>query len=220
MRLVGRRSGTKQGMRLRNDVRDYGPVSKVLHWLTAAAVAGQFAVGWIMEPEDAALDRETDRIDQLEEQGEEQAERQGEAAEERFENEIDRLEDELNAREDNYVADAFSGMWSRDALNDGLSLPEVHVLLGLSIVVLGLLRVIWRAAAGLPPWADHLGQGERRLEAWLEKLLLALLIAAGHDWLPLHVTAQVVFLAVIALHVGLVLKHTIVRPNRHLARML
>jgi cytochrome b561 len=35
-----------------------------------------------------------------------------------------------------------------------------------------------------------------------------------------HVTAQVVFLGVIALHIGLVLKHTVVRRHRHLARML
>ena len=38
--------------------------------------------------------------------------------------------------------------------------------------------------------------------------------------LPVHVTAQMVFLAVIALHAGLVLKHTVVRRHRHLERML
>jgi cytochrome b561 len=34
------------------------------------------------------------------------------------------------------------------------------------------------------------------------------------------VTAQLLLLAVIACHVGLVLKHTAVRRHRHLARML
>jgi cytochrome b561 len=90
--------------------------------------------------------------------------------------------------------------------------------------------VIWRKVGGLPSWADHLGQYERRLEGWMEKILLALLfvvpatglilIAAGVGWLPLHVTVQVMFLVVIAVHVGLVLNHTVVRRHRHLARML
>ena len=82
----------------------------------------------------------------------------------------------------------------------------------------------------LPPWADHLSEGERRLEASLEKALLTLLfivpgtglllIVVGDDWLPLHIAAQLAMLAAIALHVGLVVKHTIVRRHRHLARML
>jgi hypothetical protein len=48
-------------------------------------------------------------------------------------------------------------------------------------------------------------------------------IGAGDDWLVLHVAAQAVLLAAIAMHVGLVLRHTRhtpVRRNRHLARML
>ena len=64
----------------------------------------------------------------------------------------------------------------------------------------------------------------------LEKVLLGslvavpvtglLLVATGDDWLPLHVAAQIVFLAAIAGHVGLVLRHTVLRPNRHLSRMV
>src|ERR1700754_3434054 len=95
------------GMQLRNDQLGYGVISKVLHWLTVVAIVVQFGVGLTMGADEAAFDREKDRIDQLEEQGEEQAEHDGEAAEERFENEIDRLEDELDVREDNYVAAAF-----------------------------------------------------------------------------------------------------------------
>lgn len=104
------------------------------------------------------------------------------------------------------------------------------MLLGLSIIVLGLMRLLWRQTTPLPPWAEHLRAGERRLEGSLEKLLLALLVvvpasglllvAGGEDWLPVHVAAQLVFLAAIAGHVGLVLRHTVLRRNRHLARML
>jgi cytochrome b561 len=215
--------------RLRNGPHGYGPVTKVLHWLTVAVIVAQFAVGAAMGADEDALDREKDRIDALEEEGEERAEQQGEAAEERFENEIDRLEDELDAREDNYVGDAFGDIAAGDALDGGLALPELHALFGLSLIVLGVLRIGWRAVGGLPPWADHLSAGERRLESALEKLLLTMLfvvpatglflIVAGDDWLALHVAAQVVLLAAIAVHVGLVLKHTVVQRNRHLSRM-
>lgn len=217
-------------IRLRNGANGYGIGSKFLHWSTVAVIVAQFAVGATMAEDDEALDREKDRIDALEDRGEEQAERQGEAAEERFENEIDRLEDQLDAREENYVADAFGDIFSGTAVDDGLALPEIHVLLGLSLIVLAVLRVLWRAVAGLPPWAEHLSTGERTLESALEKLLLTLLfvvpatglllIAGGHDLLWVHIAAQVALLLTIAVHVGLVLKHTVVRRNRHLSRML
>jgi cytochrome b561 len=216
--------------RLRNGGHGYGIVSKVLHWLTVIAVVAQFTVGWSMEADDAVFDREKDRIDALEDAGEDRAEQQGEAAEERFEAGIDRLEAELDTREDHYVGDSASGLLTGDGFTDGLSLPEVHVLLGFTLILLALTRVLWRRVGGLPPWADHLGAGERRLESALEKALLTMLFVVpvtglilmrgGGQWLVLHVGAQVLFLAVIAAHVGLVLKHTVVRRNRHLARML
>ena len=205
-------------MRLVNGEHGYGAVTKSLHWLTVVAITVQFAVGWAMGVDDAALDLEKDRIDRFEEQIEEQ----GKDAEELFEPEIDRMQDALDAREDSYFTGAFA--------EPGLSLPEVHVLLGISIILLGLLRVLWRIVTPLPPWAAHLSSGERRLQACLEKILLTLLfvvpgtglllIAVGDDWLPLHIAAQLVLLAAIAVHVGLVVKHTVVRRNRHLARML
>ena len=205
-------------MRLTNGGHGYGIVTKTLHWLTVAAIVAQFAVGWTMGADDAALDREKEAIEQLEEL----AKHQDEATEEWLENEIDRLDEGLDAREDSYFADAFA--------RDGLSLPEVHVLLGLSILLLALVRVLWRATTSLPPWANHLSPGERRLEALLEKALLTLLfvvpgtglalLALGDDWLPLHIGAQLMLLAAIAAHVGLVLRYTVVHRDRHLARML
>jgi cytochrome b561 len=205
-------------VRLQNGEHGYGVATRTLHWLTVVAVAVQFAVGLSMQAEDPVLELEQDRLDQFEDFVKDQ----GEAAEDMFEGEIERLEDSLDAREDNSVAAAFA--------EPGLSLVEIHVVLGLSIMVLGLLRVLWRMATPLPPWADHLSAGERRLEAALEKVLLTLLLVVpasglvligfGDDWLALHIAAQLVLLAAIALHVGLVLKHTVVRRNRHLRRML
>jgi cytochrome b561 len=164
------------------------------------------------------------------ERREEAAEAEGQAAEEQAEAENERLEDAFDARDDDQISTVFSDVVTGDAFRDGLSLPEVHIALGLLIIVLALTRILWRRTTPLPPWAEHLGSGERRLEGWLEKALLTLLIvtpasglllvAAGDDWLPLHVLAQIALLTAIAVHVGLVLKHTVVRRNRHLARML
>jgi cytochrome b561 len=216
-------------MPLRNGGHGYGLVTKLLHWTTVAAIVGQFLVGWTMEADDEAFDREKDRIDALEDAGKDSAKAQGDAAEGAFKAEIDRMEDQLDAREDNYVSAAFSDVSSGHFLNDGLSLPEIHVLLGLSIMLLGLLRIVWRTATPLPPWGAFLRPGERRLEAVLEKLLLTLLfvvpasglllIVGASDWLPVHIAAQVVLLAVIAVHVGLVLSHTVIRRDGQLWRM-
>ncbi|MDQ4051202.1 MAG: cytochrome b/b6 domain-containing protein [Actinomycetota bacterium] len=193
-------------MHLRNGRHGYGAVTKLLHWLTVVAVVAQVAVGWTMSADDdAAGERFEQRLERLEEE----AEAQGDD-EEHWEAEEERLET----------------AW-RDAEDDASTL---HIALGLSIVALALARLLWRRTTPLPPWAEHLGAGERKLESWLETILLTLLLVvpatgllllvAGTDLLPVHVTAQIVLLAVVAMHVGLVLKHTVVRRNRHLSRML
>jgi cytochrome b561 len=195
-------------MHLRNGEHGYGAVTKLLHWLTVVAVVAQFVVGLTMSAgDDGARERFDQRMDRLEER----AEAQGEAAEERWDAEEDRLKEARPESDD-----------------DGPS--TLHVVLGLWIMGLALLRLLWRQTTPLPPWAEHLSAGERTLEHWLERLLLAmllvtpgtglLLVAGDDDLLPVHVTAQITLLAVIAVHVGLVLKHTVFRRNRHLARML
>jgi cytochrome b561 len=216
-------------MQLRNGAHGYGVVTRFLHWLTVFAILGQFVVGYTMdfdEASDRAKDRFKDEADRLEED----AEGRGEAAEEQVEAEIEAREDTLDAGKDHQASEVFSDVLTGNAFSDGLSLPELHVSLGLFVLVLAAVRLVWRRTTPLPPWAEHLSAGERRLEGRLEKLLLALLfvvpatglllVAAGDDWLPVHVAAQIVFLVAIAAHVGLVLRHTVVRRNRHLARML
>lgn len=216
-------------MHYRNGDHGYGVVTKLLHWLTVAAILGQFMVGYGMDA-DQASDRRDDRFDAEAERLEDDAEARGETAEERAESETERREDALDAGEDDQAAGLFSDVITGEAFGSGFSLAELHVSLGLLILVLAAVRILWRRTTPLPPWAEHLSAGERRLESRLEKLLLALLVvvpatglllvAAGDDWLPVHVTAQVVFLGAIAGHVGLVLRHTVLRRNRHLARML
>ncbi|MHA6782054.1 cytochrome b [Pseudonocardia saturnea] len=215
-------------MPLHNGGHGYGSVTKVVHWVTVALISAQFVVGYRMEADDEALDLAEQRLDELEEgcSGDGDA---AEAAEERCDALLEQREEELDRQEDDVVGDAWSGLFSGDGFTDGLSLPEWHVLLGLSIIAVALLRVLWRARSGLPPWSPALGVRERRLEAFLEKVLLGLLfvvpgsglvLVAGIGPVGLHVAAHIAFFVTLGLHVGLVLWHTVVRRDRHLSRML
>lgn len=199
-------------MAWRNGEHGYGAVTKWLHWLTVAALAAQFAVGYTMDP--GASDRADERVDAREEACEAQRDR-GEGAEERCEEALERAEERFD---EGYAV--LDGTWG---------LLDLHVGLGLLILVLAVLRVAWRRT-GLPPWAETLGEGERSLAHWTEKVLLATLfaipltglalVAAGDDdWLWLHVAAHVTFFVAITAHVGLVLKHQLVDRDRLLSRM-
>ena len=109
-------------------------------------------------------------------------------------------------------------------------LLQVHVVLGVTILVVTLLRIVWRRTTPLPPWAPGLSAGERRLahatETTLYVCLLVMpatgltLLLVDDDLLPLHVASHVVFFVALALHVGLVLKHQLVDRDRLLNRML
>lgn len=206
-------------MHWRNGEHGYGVVSKVLHWVTVLAVAAQFWVGYTMEAPEDAFAAEEVRLEQLEEQAKDL---EGDARD-LARDEVDRLEDELDARsdraEDEFVRDALSRPGEP-------SLPLLHVGLGLTILALGVTRVLWRRT-GLPPWADHLGPTARTVAGVTEKALLAslfavpasglLLLLAGSDWVALHVASHLVFLAAVATHVGLHLVHA---RHGQLRRML
>ena len=59
-----------------------------------------------------------------------------------FEDRLDRLEDRCEARAGDY-----------DLLGGGFDLAELHLILGLTVLALGVLRPLWRKVAGLPPWS-------------------------------------------------------------------
>ncbi|WP_228974449.1 cytochrome b [Streptomyces sp. DH12] len=110
-------------------------------------------------------------------------------------------------------------------------LLTAHVLLGATIVVLGAVRLLWRRATPLPPWAPTLSAAERRLAHRTETALywltfvvpatgIALLAADDDAVLPVHVAAHTAFFTALALHVGLVLKHQFVDRDGLLRRML
>ncbi len=200
-------------MPLRNGPHGYGLVTKLLHWVTVVALAAQFVVGYVMLRDDGGFEKaECDRpSDRLEEQCEQQ-------------------QDRLEARADDPLGTAYSDLGSGDILGGGVTLPELHVLLGLLVLALAVARVVWRRATSLPPWAEGLSAGERTLAHWTEKALLVLLfliplsglslVLVNYDLLPLHIAAHLGFFATIATHLGLVLKHQLLDRDRLVSRML
>jgi cytochrome b561 len=235
---------------LLNGDHGYGFVTKCLHWLTVVAIAAQFVVGLTMSGDEeadraeaqltrleerhkAAREAAEERFEQELERREARAEARGEEAEDRFDEEADRLEDEFRSRQeaaDQRFEERLDAREEEVDAEEDSDVSALHIALGIGVLALGLVRLLWRRTTPLPPWAEHLSAGERSLESWLEKGLLALLIVVpatglllvvvSTDWLPVHVTAQLLLLTVIALHVGLVLKHTVVRRHRHLSRIL
>jgi len=187
-------------MRWRTGPDGYGLATKLLHWLTVALVAAQFAVGWSMD-----LDEGCDPPGE---------ERSGGDTSDAFEERLDRLEDACEADADRL-----------DLLAGPVDLPELHLLLGLSILGVAVVRPLWRRFDGFPPWAEALSEGERRLAHVTERGLMLLLfvvplsgllmLAAGSDdWLPLHVGSHLAFFVALAAHL-----FTNLRP-RVLRRML
>lgn len=111
------------------------------------------------------------------------------------------------------------------------SLLTAHVMLGATILTLAAIRLVWRLATPLPPWAPTLSPFERTLAHWTERALYVLMfaipltgiwlvVADDDDALAPHVTSHICFFVAIALHVGLVLKHQLIDRDRLLRRML
>ena len=194
-------------MPLRNGEHGYGGITKTLHWLTFALIVAQFVVGYTMSTEDSAADAAADRVHDSKEQCKDRP-------------------DEKQLRGGGRPPGGRTRRPGRRRRPVGPA-RRAGVC---SILALAVLRVVWRFAGALPPWAPALSHVERALEGWLEKALLLLLfvipisglllVAADDDWLPLHIGAHIAFFVVVGLHIGLVLKHTVIQRDRHLARML
>lgn len=132
--------------------------------------------------------------------------------------------------------------------DDMLLIP--HVVLGVFILLLAVIRVIWRKATALPPWAEGLTAVERRVAHRVEQTLywmmflipitgLALVLITGEDWdlggrewqaprewvdddvvLGAHIATHLVFFGAFLTHVGLVFKHQFIHRDGLLRRML
>jgi cytochrome b561 len=173
-------------------VAGYSPTTKALHWVTVAALAAQFTVGYNLDVGGQGRGRGRGR-------GGESGRGRGRGG------------DDLEVFGDDRLLTA-------------------HVVLGLTILALAILRVWWRRRAGLPPWAPTLSAAERRLAHWTERILLVLLFAiplsglwlvlVSDDAVTVHVATHFAFFAALAAHVGLVLKHQLINRDRLLRRIL
>ena len=181
-------------IRWRNGEHGYGLVTKALHWAVVIAMAVQFAIGYALDVDSSGRGRGRGR-------GSGSGRGRGRGGNDEY--------------------DVFGG----DAL------LTLHVLLGLTILGLAALRLVWRLATPLPPWAPTLSARERTLAHWTERGLyltmfavpltgLALVVAGDDDVLPWHVASHLAFFVLLALHVGLVVKHQVVNRDRLLRRML
>lgn len=199
-------------MRLRNGEHGYGAVTKTLHWLTVLTMGGQFAVGYTMETDTDLREADCDpagqdRSGDISDAEEERLDR----LEERCEAEQDRLDDEA----DDALGTAWSDIGSGELFSEGLSLPEVHVLLGLIIIALGVLRMVWRSTTPLPPWDPRLTPVNQRVMHATEVSLLSLqflvpatgilLVVGSDDLVVLHIAAHLAFFLALAAHLGMVI---------------
>lgn len=182
---------------MRSGPEGYGWVSKLLHWTTVLLVATQLAVGYTLDLDEGCDPPEEDRS--------------GGDTSDAFEDRLDRIEDLCEERADRMVL-----------LDGGFDMAEVHLALGLAVLVIGLLRILWRRVDGFPPWSERLSSGERTLVHWTERTLLSLLLvvpATGivlvltgdDDWVPLHVAAHVAFFATLAAHLWTNLRPAVLR---------
>ena len=219
-------------MPVRNGEHSYGFVTKLLHWLTVLMLLSQLTVGLTMEG-DAAAERAKESAEAREDAADDAADRaeeeaRSESAEESAKEAGDRAEESAEAEAE---ADRAADTDYLIGPGDGVDLLDVHVLLGASILLLGVVRVLWRRVGGLPPWAAGLSGRERVLASWTEKVLLAglflvpgtgliLVLSADDAFLPLHIAAQLLLGLAVAVHLVLVLGHTVIRRDRLLQRML
>ena len=114
--------------------RGYSATAKALHWLTVAALAAQFWVGYTMDA-DASSDNAVDAAKEAEKAAKDAAypdEAGEEAAEEAAKAAVDA------AKDHNYVV----------GTGDGIDALELHVGLGALILVLGIARVTHRGRPG------------------------------------------------------------------------
>jgi cytochrome b561 len=197
----------------------YGVVTKTLHWLTVAAFVLQFVVGYVMSTEAEEPLGETSAQADCDPPGED---RGGGDTSDAEEERMDRLEeaceaeqDRLEERGEDTLTAAWTDLWSGQLGEGGITLPELHILLGLAILLLGGLRVAWRMIAPLPAWDPRLTATDRRLAHVTERMLISLmfvvpltgiaLVAVSDDLVALHVAAHIAFFVALGAHVLLVL---------------
>ena len=169
----------------------YGLVTRVLHWLTVAALAAQFTLGYILDAGGNGRGRGRGR-------GGDSGRGRGRGGE--------------------------LVVFGEDRL------LTAHVVVGVAILLLTVLRLYSRHRSSLPPWAEGLSAAERTIAHWTERSLYLLLfvvpltglwlVLISEDALGLHVASHIAFFFALAAHLGLILKHQLINRDGLLDRML
>jgi cytochrome b561 len=196
----------------------YSTTAKVLHWITLGVLLAQFLVGYRLDVEDPAEAAREARAERLEERADTAP---SESREEALEQRADALKDATGSD---------SGAAVDRVLSGNEPLLSVHVGLGLTVLLLAVVRLVRRRVLDLPPWAETLTEAERRFAHRTEQALYLALVAMPlsgiglllvyDGLLPLHIASHVLFFVAFALHLGLVLKHQLLDRDRLLSRML
>lgn len=197
----------------------YATTAKVLHWATLVVLMAQFFVGYQLDLEDGPAEAAREvRAERLEDR----ADRSGSESQE------DALEERADALE-GVDDDGARAMLDR-VLGGDEPLLSLHVALGLTVLLLAVVRLVRRRLFELPPWAETLTETERRIAHRTEQVLYVALVAmplsgigllvVHDDLLPLHIASHVVFFVAVGVHLLLVLKHQLVDRDRLLRRML
>lgn len=209
-------------MRWRNGEHGYGIVTKILHWSTVALLLAQFAVGYVMENKADVPDVDCDPPGEDRSGGDtsDAEEQRLDALEDRCEQAQEVREEGVEEAAEDAVGTAWSDLWTGDLGGDTLTLAGWHVLLGLAIITIGVLRLVWRRTTTLPPWDPRLTRTDRKVLHRAEQTLLALLfvvpatgialVVASSDLLPLHIAAHLCFYVALAVHVGVVVRRRVV----------
>lgn len=176
----------------------YGRVAKVLHWLTVAALAAQFTIGYVMEADDGGRGRGRGRGRGGEDGGHGRGRGRG-------------------GDDDSVLDQGWSLLTAHVAL--GLAILTLALIRVAWRRVDGLPPWAETLSEGERRFA-HVTERVLLTMLFVVPVTGLALVLGDDDWLALHVTAHVVFFVALAAHVGLVLKHTLVDRDRLLARML
>jgi cytochrome b561 len=177
--------------RLQNSDRGYGLVTKTLHWLTAAAMAAQFVVGYSLDVDGRGRGRGRGR-------GGESGRGRGRGGE------YDVFGDDALL-----TAHVVLGV-------SILVLASIRLAWRLLTPLPPWAPTLSRGERSLAHWTER---ALYVLMFAIPISGLGLLVAGDDDVLVLHVAAHVAFFVAIAFHIGLVLKHELVNRDRLLHRM-
>ncbi|MGW8600560.1 cytochrome b [Streptomyces sp. NPDC055893] len=182
------------GSELRNGPHGYGIVTRTLHWTLFAAIAAQFAVGYLLDADDGGRGRGRGR-------GGDSGRGRGHGGDD----------------------DAYSPFGDDTLLTVHVVIGGAVLLLGITRLAWRLATPLPPWAPTLTSGERRLAHATELVlyaATFAAPATGLALLLSGDDLLPVHIAAQVLLYVAVAAHVGLVLKHQLINRDQLLARML